>query len=132
MVHSQRAGLKFGVSPFGIYMPGVPAGIQAGVNQYEQLYGDPVKWMRERMDRLPCAATVLARWRTTELLFAAALVAQPAGKSARRARLARYRLGSLELARMAFQRDRPPIAGGEIGGVSLERRRDLLEHQGAA
>jgi uncharacterized lipoprotein YddW (UPF0748 family) len=47
VVHSQRAGLKFGVSPFGIYMPGVPAGIQAGVNQYEQLYGDPVRWMRE-------------------------------------------------------------------------------------
>ena len=47
VVHSERPGVKFGVSPFGIYMPGVPPGIQAGVNQYEQLYGDPVKWMRE-------------------------------------------------------------------------------------
>jgi uncharacterized lipoprotein YddW (UPF0748 family) len=47
VVHSQGTGLKLGVSPFGIYMPGIPAGIQAGVNQYEQLYGDPVKWMRE-------------------------------------------------------------------------------------
>jgi uncharacterized lipoprotein YddW (UPF0748 family) len=47
LVHSIKPGAKFGVSPFGIYMPGVPAGIKAGVNQYDQLYSDPVKWMRE-------------------------------------------------------------------------------------
>lgn len=46
LVHATKPGAKFGVSPFGIYMPGVPAGIKAGVNQYGQLYSDPVKWMK--------------------------------------------------------------------------------------
>jgi len=47
LVHSIKPGAKFGVSPFGIYTPGVPAGTKAGVDQYGQLYGDPLKWMRE-------------------------------------------------------------------------------------
>lgn len=46
-VHSTRPGLKFGVSPFGIYTKGAPADVQAGVDQYNELYSDPVKWMRE-------------------------------------------------------------------------------------
>jgi uncharacterized lipoprotein YddW (UPF0748 family) len=46
-VHSSRPGLKFGVSPFGIYTKGAPADVQAGVDQYNELYSDPVKWMRE-------------------------------------------------------------------------------------
>lgn len=46
LVRSTKPGAKFGVSPFGIYMPGVPAGTKAGVNQYGQLYSDPVKWMK--------------------------------------------------------------------------------------
>jgi len=45
LVHATRPGAKFGVSPFGIYQPGVPAGIKAGVDQYNQLFGDPVKWL---------------------------------------------------------------------------------------
>lgn len=45
-VHSTRSGVKFGVSPFGIFQPGVPSGIVAGVDQFNQLYGDPLKWMR--------------------------------------------------------------------------------------
>lgn len=45
-VHA-KPGAKFGVSPFGIYQPGVPAGTTAGVDQFNQLYGDPLKWMRE-------------------------------------------------------------------------------------
>ncbi len=47
LVRSVKPGAKFGVSPFGIYMPGVPAGTKAGVDQYGQLYSDPLKWMRE-------------------------------------------------------------------------------------
>ena len=47
VVHALRPGAKFGVSPFGIYKPGVPEGISAGVSQFDQLYGDPVAWMRE-------------------------------------------------------------------------------------
>jgi len=46
-VHSAKPGAKFGVSPFGIYTKGQPADVKAGVDQYHQLYSDPVKWMRE-------------------------------------------------------------------------------------
>lgn len=46
-VREDKPGAVFGVSPFGIYQPGVPAGTTAGVDQFNQLYGDPVKWMRE-------------------------------------------------------------------------------------
>ena len=35
--------VRFGISPFGIYQPGTPAGI-VGLNQYEELYADPVLW----------------------------------------------------------------------------------------
>jgi uncharacterized lipoprotein YddW (UPF0748 family) len=47
LVRAEKPGALFGVSPFGIYQPGVPAGTTAGVDQFNQLYGDPVKWMRE-------------------------------------------------------------------------------------
>lgn len=41
-----RPTVRFGVSPFGIYRPGMPPGIQ-GLDQYEAIYSDPVKWMQE-------------------------------------------------------------------------------------
>lgn len=47
IVRGARAGAIFGVSPFGIYRPGVPEGIKAGVDQYGQLHSDPLRWMRE-------------------------------------------------------------------------------------
>jgi uncharacterized lipoprotein YddW (UPF0748 family) len=46
-VHSTRSGVMFGVSPFGIYTKGSPADVKAGVDQFHELYSDPVKWMRE-------------------------------------------------------------------------------------
>lgn len=46
-VRSERAGVMFGVSPFGIYTKGSPPDVKAGVDQYHQLYSDPLKWMRE-------------------------------------------------------------------------------------
>lgn len=46
-VRATRPGAVFGVSPFGIYRPGIPEGIKAGVDQYGQLFSDPVQWMRE-------------------------------------------------------------------------------------
>ncbi len=46
-VTSARSGAKFGVSPFGIYRPNVPAGVTARVDQYAELYADPVRWLRE-------------------------------------------------------------------------------------
>jgi len=38
--------VKFGVSPFGIWRPGVPAGIQ-GFDAYEGIYADARRWMHE-------------------------------------------------------------------------------------
>ncbi|MCB9878643.1 MAG: family 10 glycosylhydrolase [Planctomycetes bacterium] len=47
MVHAEKPWLMVGISPFGIARPGVPAGIEAGLDQYSQLYADVPKWLRE-------------------------------------------------------------------------------------
>ena len=39
--------VKMGISPFGIYRPGVPEGIKSGVDQYAELYADADKWLKE-------------------------------------------------------------------------------------
>jgi uncharacterized lipoprotein YddW (UPF0748 family) len=46
-IKHEKAWVKFGISPFGIYRPGVPEGIKAGVDQYADLYADALKWYRE-------------------------------------------------------------------------------------
>lgn len=46
-IKATKSWVKFGISPFGIYRPGIPKGIQAGVDQYEDLYADALKWFRE-------------------------------------------------------------------------------------
>jgi len=46
-IKAEKKHVKFGISPFGIYRPGVPAGIQAGIDQYDQLYADAQKWLNE-------------------------------------------------------------------------------------
>ena len=40
-----KKSVKFGISPFGIARPGVPSGIKAGVDQYNDLYADAQKWL---------------------------------------------------------------------------------------
>lgn len=40
-----RPTVKFGISPFGIYRPGIPAGIQ-GFDQYAEIYADARAWWR--------------------------------------------------------------------------------------
>ena len=44
-VHATKSNVVVGISPFGIYRPGVPAGIKANVDQYADLYSDPKKWL---------------------------------------------------------------------------------------
>jgi uncharacterized lipoprotein YddW (UPF0748 family) len=46
-VKGARSGAMFGVSPFGIYRPNVPAGVEARVDQFAELFADPVRWLRE-------------------------------------------------------------------------------------
>lgn len=45
-VKSRKAWVRVGISPFGIWRPGVPSGIEAGLDSYEQLAGDSRKWLK--------------------------------------------------------------------------------------
>ena len=44
-VKSSKPWVRVGISPFGIWRPGVPAGIEAGVDAYEHLACDARKWL---------------------------------------------------------------------------------------
>lgn len=41
-----RDHVRFGISPFGIYRPGMPPGI-VGLDQYAEIFADPLRWMDE-------------------------------------------------------------------------------------
>jgi uncharacterized lipoprotein YddW (UPF0748 family) len=45
-VKRQKPWVRVGISPFGIWRPGVPSGIEAGIDSYEQLAGDSRKWLK--------------------------------------------------------------------------------------
>ncbi len=45
-VKNQKPWVRVGISPFGIWRPGIPAGIEAGIDSYEQLAGDSRKWLK--------------------------------------------------------------------------------------
>ena len=46
-INNVKPWVKWGISPFGIYKPGVPAGI-TGMNAYSTLYCDPIAWLAAR------------------------------------------------------------------------------------
>lgn len=46
LVHDEKPWVMVGISPFGIARPGVPRGIEAGLDQYAQLYADVPKWLQ--------------------------------------------------------------------------------------
>jgi uncharacterized lipoprotein YddW (UPF0748 family) len=46
VVKNVRPRALFGISPFGIYTHGEPADVQADLDQYRDLYADPVEWMK--------------------------------------------------------------------------------------
>ena len=45
-VKAAKPWVRVGISPFGIWRPGVPAGIEAGLDSYEQLACDSRKWLK--------------------------------------------------------------------------------------
>lgn len=47
-VKTIKPSVKFGISPFGIYRPGIPPGI-TGFDAYDGIYCDPVKWLNEQI-----------------------------------------------------------------------------------
>jgi len=46
MVAELRPDVRFGISPFGIYRPGMPEGI-TGLDQYTAIFADPPLWLAE-------------------------------------------------------------------------------------
>jgi len=46
-IKAEKRSVKFGVSPFGIWRPGVPETIQADLDSYAHLYADARHWLRE-------------------------------------------------------------------------------------
>jgi uncharacterized lipoprotein YddW (UPF0748 family) len=45
-IEETRPGALFGVSPFGIYSSGSPADVVVQLDQYRDLYADPVNWLQ--------------------------------------------------------------------------------------
>ncbi len=46
-VKSAKPWVRVGISPFGIWQPGHPGGVKAGVNAYEHLACDARKWLQK-------------------------------------------------------------------------------------
>jgi uncharacterized lipoprotein YddW (UPF0748 family) len=46
-VKAEKKWVKVGISPFGIWRPGIPPTTTAGLDQFEELYSDVRKWVRE-------------------------------------------------------------------------------------
>jgi uncharacterized lipoprotein YddW (UPF0748 family) len=47
IVHDDKPWVAVGISPFGIARPGMPKGIAAGIDQFDQLYADVPKWLAQ-------------------------------------------------------------------------------------
>lgn len=45
-IKAEKPWVKFGISPFGIWKSGVPAGTKAGIDAREDLYADSLHWLR--------------------------------------------------------------------------------------
>jgi uncharacterized lipoprotein YddW (UPF0748 family) len=46
-VKATKSDVRVGISPFGIWRPGVPPTTKAGLDAYEQLFADSRKWLAE-------------------------------------------------------------------------------------
>lgn len=46
-VKSSKPWVRVGISPFGIWRPGTPAGIEAGIDAYDHLAADSRKWLQQ-------------------------------------------------------------------------------------
>jgi uncharacterized lipoprotein YddW (UPF0748 family) len=45
-IKASKPWVRVGISPFGIWKPGVPAGIEAGIDAYDHLCADSRKWLK--------------------------------------------------------------------------------------
>ena len=77
-VKSTRSSVKFGISPFGIWRPGVPKTIEASLDSYDHISADSRTWLRQgwldymspqlywRIDDKPHSFMTLAKWWSDE------------------------------------------------------------------
>ncbi|MEM7725540.1 MAG: family 10 glycosylhydrolase [Cyanobacteria bacterium P01_A01_bin.45] len=75
-IKSAKPNVQFGISPFGIYRPGYPAGIR-GLDAYDVLYADAKKWLEQgwldyiapqlywRIDQTAQSYSTLLKWWTS-------------------------------------------------------------------
>jgi uncharacterized lipoprotein YddW (UPF0748 family) len=45
-IKSEKPWVKFGISPFGIWKNGVPAGIKSGIDARNDIHGDSLHWLK--------------------------------------------------------------------------------------
>ena len=77
-VKSSKPWVRVGISPFGIWRPGVPGGIEAGVDAYEHLACDARKWLsRGWVDYLAPPALLALQPGQAELSRIDAMVGRP-------------------------------------------------------
>jgi uncharacterized lipoprotein YddW (UPF0748 family) len=81
MVKRLKPAVKVGISPFGIHQPGVPEGIKAILNPYDQMGCDSRQWLQSgwcdyftpqlywRIDPPDQSFSVLTRWWKIQNLF---------------------------------------------------------------
>ncbi len=46
-VKAEKSWVKLGISPFGVWRPGIPATTTAGLDQHDELFADVRKWLHE-------------------------------------------------------------------------------------
>lgn len=46
-IKSTKSWVEVGVSPFGIWRPGYPSSVKAGLDAYDHIYADSRKWLQE-------------------------------------------------------------------------------------
>ena len=44
-IKSAKSHVKFGISPFGIWKPGIPVGTKADLNAFDHIYADSRRWL---------------------------------------------------------------------------------------
>ncbi|MEM7144597.1 MAG: family 10 glycosylhydrolase [Verrucomicrobiota bacterium] len=73
-VKAEKPWVKVGISPFGIYRPGIPESIDATLDSYDHIFADSLKWLHQgwcdymspqlywRIDDKPHSFTTLTDW----------------------------------------------------------------------
>ena len=123
-IKATKPDVKFGISPFGIYRPGQPAGI-TGLDAYNVLYADSKKWLEQgwidyiapqlywRTDQTQQSYSVLLKWWTQvntkqRHIYAGNNLTEPSNKSRdtdeieKQVKISRSQAGQLSLGNIFF------------------------------